>query len=145
MEAATETPWIEHLSTTECWVLVASVEVGRLGVIVDSAPEIYPVNHLVDSDSVVFRTAEGTKLRGLERTPLACFEADHTDIPSKTGWSVLVKGRAVEITDADELRTVRSLARSLWALGEKAHWIRIVPNEITGRRLGRTAGNTARR
>jgi len=58
---------------------------------------------------------------------------------------VLVKGRAVEITDADELRTARSLARSLWALGEKEHWIRIVPNEITGRRLGRTAGNTAQR
>ena len=116
---------------------------GRLGVIVDSAPEIYPVNHLVDGDSVVFRTAEGTKLRGLERTPLACFEADHTDAMSRTGWSVLVKGRAVEIVDSDELRTARGLARGLWALGEKAHWIRIVPNEITGRRLGRSAGDAA--
>ena len=40
--------WLEHMSPAECWRLLASTPVGRIGVLNDSAPEIYPVNHVVD-------------------------------------------------------------------------------------------------
>lgn len=53
--------WLEHLSTPECWRLLAQSPVGRVGVLVDSAPEIYPVNHVVDEQTVVFRTDPGSK------------------------------------------------------------------------------------
>jgi Pyridoxamine 5'-phosphate oxidase len=39
--------WLEHLGPAECWSLLASTPVGRIGVLNDSAPEIYPVNHVV--------------------------------------------------------------------------------------------------
>src|SRR5262249_23874191 len=60
--------WLEHLDPATCWELLAATPVGRIGVIHDSAPEIYPVNHVVDGRSIVFRTDPGTKLRGLLRS-----------------------------------------------------------------------------
>lgn len=129
--------WTEHLSQEECWWFLTLVGVGRLGVLVDSAPEIYPVNHVVDKHTIVFRTDEGTKLRALDRSPAVCYEADGIDFEDRAGWSVLVKGRAVVLTDPEELRRIAELPLRFWAIGTKPHWVRIVPTEVTGRRIGR--------
>jgi uncharacterized protein len=127
--------WLEHLTPAQCWALVRSVPVGRIGVLNDSAPEIYPLNHVVDHDTVVFRTDPGAKLRGLCRSPSVCFEVDGIDAGTATGWSVLVKGRAVEVHDPDDLRRLSDLPLRYWAVGDKVHWVRIVPAEVTGRRI----------
>lgn len=133
--------WLEHLAPRRCWDLLASTPVGRIGVLNDSAPEIYPVNHVVDRDTIVFRTDPGTKLRGLLRSPAVCYEVDGIDPDDATGWSVLVKGRAAEVTHVDDLRRIRELPLRYWTLGDKAHWIRITPLEITGRRIWSRTGN----
>src|SRR5918994_1743428 len=78
--------WLEHLSPTECWGLLAATPVGRIGVLSDSAPEIYPVNHIVDRDTIVLRTDPGSKLRGLLRSPAVCYEVDGIDPAEPTGW-----------------------------------------------------------
>lgn len=129
--------WLEHLSIAECWKLLALHPVGRIGVLVDSAPEIYPVNHVVDRQTIVFRTDAGSKLHGVDRSPSVCYEVDGLDLDDHTGWSVLVKGRAVELSSARELRQASELPLRLWSLGDKPHWIRIVPREVTGRRIHR--------
>lgn len=129
--------WLENLSSPECWSLLARSAVGRIGVLVDSAPEIYPVNHVVDNNTIVFRTDPGSKLRGLDRSPSVCFEVDDLDLEELTGWSVLVKGRATEVHEAEELRRVAELPLKFWALGEKSHWIRVEATEVTGRRIHR--------
>jgi uncharacterized protein len=129
--------WCECLSRSECWRLLAASQVGRIGVLVDGAPEIYPVNHVVDGHSIVFRTDPGNKLRGLDRSPYVCFEVDGIDQDNRTGWSVLVKGRAIEVTDSDELARAARLPLKFWALGDKAHWVQIIPAEVTGRRINR--------
>jgi nitroimidazol reductase NimA-like FMN-containing flavoprotein (pyridoxamine 5'-phosphate oxidase superfamily) len=127
--------WLEHMNPDECWRMLAGTPVGRIGVLNDSAPEIYPVNHAVDQQTIVFRTDPGSKLRGLLRSPAVCYQVDHIDPAEATGWSVLVKGRAVEVRDVDELRAVAALRIDYWTLGDKAHWVRIVPVEVTGRRI----------
>jgi nitroimidazol reductase NimA-like FMN-containing flavoprotein (pyridoxamine 5'-phosphate oxidase superfamily) len=127
--------WLELLSQADCWAKLGQVTVGRIGVLVDSAPEIYPVNFVVDQNTILFRTAEGSKLRGLDRSPSVCFEADWVDSALKTGWSVLVKGRAVDVTDPSERRRVADLPLRLWAGGMKDHWVRVLPAEVTGRRI----------
>ena len=139
--------WLEHLSPAECWRLLASTPVGRIGVLNDSAPEIYPVNHVVDRDTIVFRTDAGSKVRGLTRSPAVCYEVDAVVADDATGWSVLVKGRAVEVDDPDDVRHVAQLPLRHWAVGHKLHWIRILPSEVTGRRIWnrRTAESTAPR
>jgi hypothetical protein len=129
--------WLERLSPRDCWELLATTPVGRIGVLNDSAPEIYPVNHVVDDRTIVFRTDPGTKLRGLLRSPAVCFEVDGIDPETATGWSVLVKGTATQIHDAEELQRVADLPLRYWSLGDKPHWIRISPAEVTGRRIWR--------
>jgi nitroimidazol reductase NimA-like FMN-containing flavoprotein (pyridoxamine 5'-phosphate oxidase superfamily) len=114
---------------------LARCSVGRVGVLVDSAPEVYPVNHVVDEQTIVFRTNSGNKLRGIDRSPSVCYEVDALDLEDHTGWSVLVKGRATELVDEDEVAHAQQLPLAFWALGTKSHWVRIVPREITGRRI----------
>jgi uncharacterized protein len=141
METAAGRTWVEHLSQHECWELLACAVVGRIGVLVDSAPEIYPVNFVVRDHSIVFRTDVGSKLRGLERSPSVCFEVDGYDLATRVGWSVLVKGRAEDVIDAAQLQRLSDLALEFWAVGAKAHWIRIAPGEVTGRRIEGTGAN----
>ena len=137
--------WLEHLSPAQCWQMIESTPVGRVGVLNDSAHEIYPVNHVVDHHSIVFRTDPGSKLRGLLRSPAVCFEVDAVDAARSTGWSVLVKGRAVEVHDPSELGRLEDLHLRYWTLGDKRHWVRIVADEVTGRRLWTPEGRPADR
>lgn len=126
---------LELLSEAECWRRLAGAPIGRVAVLVDGAPEIYPVNFAVDGRSVVFRTDPGSKLRGLERAPTVAFQVDGIDPASKVGWSVLLKGEAVPITDPTEVRHVMGLELELWAPGMKARWVRIRPGALTGRAI----------
>ena len=127
--------WMEHLSTETCWELLDTTPVGRVVVTVDGAPEVYPVNFVVDGRSVAFRSAPGSKLHGLERFPTTCFEADVIDPDLHAGWSVMVKGRAVDVTRADERSRLASMPLTIWTAGVKDHWVRIRPAEVTGRRI----------
>jgi nitroimidazol reductase NimA-like FMN-containing flavoprotein (pyridoxamine 5'-phosphate oxidase superfamily) len=129
--------WMEHLSERDCWVLLENAAIGRIGVLVDSAPEIYPVNFVVDDRTIVFRTERGQKVRGLDRSPSVCFEVDRFDEATSTGWSVLVKGRAHEVVARADERHLLSLDLQYWGLGPKPIWIRIDPAEVTGRRISR--------
>jgi len=126
---------MEHLSPEACWELLQTTPVGRVAVTVDGAPEIYPVNFVVDDRSVAFRTAPGSKLRGLDRFPTTCFEADVIDADLHAGWSVMVKGRAKDVAGPGEHAHLSSLPLTLWTGGSKDHWVRIRPTEVTGRRI----------
>lgn len=137
--------WMEYMSEAECWKLLAGAQVGRLGVLVDSAPEIYPVNHMVDDYTIVFRTDPGTKLAGLAKSPAVCFQIDGIDPEGHRGWSVLVKGRAAELTDPDERHRATERNLRYWSVGPKPHWIRIEPREVTGRRIYRNTDDIAGR
>jgi hypothetical protein len=35
----------------------------------------------------------------------------------------------------DDLRRVAKVPLHYWTLGDKAHWIRIIPDQVTGRRI----------
>jgi hypothetical protein len=50
------------LDTHTCLGLLRTSEVGRLAVSITDHPDIFPINYTVDRGTVVFRTAEGTKL-----------------------------------------------------------------------------------
>jgi nitroimidazol reductase NimA-like FMN-containing flavoprotein (pyridoxamine 5'-phosphate oxidase superfamily) len=130
--------WLEMLPETDCWRLVAEQEIGRVAVLVDGVPEIFPVNHVVHEEAVLFRTDPGSKLSGLLASPLVCFEVDGADPTTRSGWSVMVKGRATELTAGADLADAAKLPLEFWARGEKAHWIRIEASAVTGRRIYRT-------
>jgi uncharacterized protein len=123
-----------ELPANACWALLRSCEVGRLAVVVAERPEIFPVNYVVDHGSVVFRTATGTKLdRSVERA--VAFEADGYVPERGEAWSVVVKGRAREISGGYELLDTADLPLFPWHAAPKQRFVRIVPEEITGRRF----------
>jgi nitroimidazol reductase NimA-like FMN-containing flavoprotein (pyridoxamine 5'-phosphate oxidase superfamily) len=129
---------LELLGRDECLRLLASSPIGRLAVVVGEQPLVFPVNYALDGEHVVFRTAEGTKLHGALRGPVA-FEVDCADTVYHGGWSVLVVGHADDVVDPGERARLDRLPLRPWGPGPKDRWVRIRPDAITGRRLPRPA------
>jgi uncharacterized protein len=125
----------QELSKSECFALLAQERLGRVAVIDDRGPVVFPVNFVLDRHMVVFRTDEGTKLDAACRGSRVAFEIDGTDAAARTGWSVLIRGEAIEVTDPAELARLRGLSLDPWAPGAKAHYVRILPAKLTGRRI----------
>lgn len=127
---------LEILDHDACLELLAGDEVGRLALIDGNVPVVFPVNYVLDGEAVVFRTAPGTKLDLAPRHAVA-FEIDAFDRAERTGWSVVVTGRLEEVTEFDDrtLARVRALPVEPWAGGERAHWLRLVPTRVSGRRI----------
>jgi uncharacterized protein len=134
--AATE---MLELARSECLQLLAATGVGRVVVSVTEwdHPVIRPVNYLFDesSQSVLIRSALGSKLHALLRSAKAAFEIDGTDPARRIGWSVIIVGVTEEITNPAELRRIEGLGLEPWAPGHKGHWIRIRANTVSGRRI----------
>jgi uncharacterized protein len=125
----------QELTKSECFALLAKEHLGRVAVVDDRGPVVFPVNFVLDRHMVVFRTGEGTKLDAAGRGGRVAFEIDGADAAAHTGWSVLVRGEAVEVTGPAELARLRKLPLAPWAPGAKAHYVRILPALLTGRRI----------
>lgn len=128
---------IEVLSSDECEQLLRSSNLGRLALVVNGRPEVFPVNYAFAEGVVVFRTAPGLKL---ERAPLTqvAFEVDRVDTAHGIAWSVVVKGTAHDMSTAvDRLpERLRSLAVRPQAPGTHEAWMAIHEDSISGRRFG---------
>jgi uncharacterized protein len=123
------------LNQDECSELLGTVDVGRLAIAISNIPDIFPINYVTDHGTVVFRTAEGTKLAGAVLGRAVAFEIDGCDPVSGDAWSVVVKGQAVEIEQMYELFDAQDLPLFPWHAGAKLRYVRIEPNEVTGRRF----------
>ena len=131
---------LEELDPMECMELVRQEVVGRLGIVVEGRPEIHPVNFAVAGEEVLIRSDQGTKLSSALGGPVV-FEVDRIDPVTRTGWSVMLHGRA-ELTDARAGRsgTQNRVLRS-WREAELPQLLRVVPNRITGRRISTPTGH----
>jgi nitroimidazol reductase NimA-like FMN-containing flavoprotein (pyridoxamine 5'-phosphate oxidase superfamily) len=125
-----------NIDRAECLRLVGEHAVGRLGVVNGRQPLVFPINYALAGDEVVFRTDDGTKLTEATRGKV-CFQLDAFDDAAQTGWSVLIQGRAEEISPYDHpaVQALKKLPVHPWAGGAKLHWFRIRPTAITGRRI----------
>ncbi len=134
----------QELSKSECFELLAREHLGRVAAVDDRGPVVFPVNFVLDRHMVVFRTDAGTKLDAACRGSRVAFEVDGTDAAAHTGWSVVIRGEAVEVTDPAELARLRKLPLDPWAPGAKAHYVRILPAVLTGRRISAPGGPSHR-
>ena len=126
---------ISKLLPNECRRLIAPGGVGRIAFGTLSAPIVVPVNFAVLADTIVIRTAEGSVIDGHADEKVA-LEVDHIDEALCQGWSVLVRGAAHRVTHPAELRHLQDDAVLWpWAAGEREVYMRILPSQITGRRI----------
>jgi nitroimidazol reductase NimA-like FMN-containing flavoprotein (pyridoxamine 5'-phosphate oxidase superfamily) len=126
------------ISADDCYRLLATQQIGRLGVNAEHYPLIFPVNYAVDEAGViVVRTNAGTKFAAADHANVT-LEVDYIDQRSRSGWSVLVRGLAEEVTSdhQDELiERTKTSGVEPWAPGHRGHWIRLIPHAISGRRI----------
>ena len=96
-----------RVSRDEAMRLLASVEFGRVVFTLNALPAVRPVNHLVDNDRIILRTrlhaAIATAVRSAHQNMVVAYEADQFDAERRTGWSIVVTGRARTVSDAEEV------------------------------------------
>lgn len=128
---------VTRLSEEDCWERLARQELGRLVTRVGEVIDIFPVNYVLDEGTIVFRTAEGSKLVELTVNDEVLFEVDdHTDADA---WSVIVRGSARRIDSLAEREAADGLGLRPWVPTLKYNYVRVTPNTLTGRAFRRTA------
>src|SRR4051812_14843166 len=107
-----------QLSIDQCWALLDTEVVGRLALIVDGHPEIFPVNFVLERRSIAFRSAGGTKLWGAMTSKPVAFEIDGYDAHEQEAWSVVARGAAEVIDSQDEKNAVDARFLEPWQPGD---------------------------
>ncbi len=135
MDALHAADRLESLSRAECLELLATEEIGRLAFVVDGRPRITPVNYRVVDDTVVFVSRPGAKLDAAIQQQPVVFEVDSIETWAHAGWSVLVQGVASVLGDDTAIVGPVSRLPHPWAPADQHSLVRVVPDEITGRRV----------
>ena len=120
------------LSAEECWELLRGQEFGRLAFHLAGEVHITPINYAVDRDTLLFRTAEGSKLLAVEMNPDVAFEID--EFHGEHATSVVVRGVARHLGEDEEHRAENVPLRP-WVPTLKYDVVEIRPTEISGRRF----------
>ncbi|WUI03045.1 pyridoxamine 5'-phosphate oxidase family protein [Spirillospora sp. NBC_00431] len=133
-------PVLDELDRAECLRLLAGGSVGRVAFDDGEGPTLVPVNYALDGDAVIFRTSVAGRLNRSLLTVVAggevrtAFEVDRFDESSREGWSVLLRGGAHPLSDAEVARVAQV---EPWPGGERDAWFRLAAREISGRRIHR--------
>jgi uncharacterized protein len=134
---AAEAVMDEKLSEAECWTQLRGAGLGRLATGAKGIVDIFPVNYLVHNNAILFRSAPGSKLINLTAAPLVAFEADGFD--GRWHWSVVVHGRATRLDNDEDIAESGVMRLAPWSRSPKYNYVRVVPTDITGRRIDRFA------
>lgn len=123
------------LDAQECWRHLGAQQLGRLVTRVGDVIDIFPVNYVVDDESILFRTAQGSKLTELTINDEVLFEVDdHTDADA---WSVIVRGTARSLDTSAEVERADALPLTPWVPTIKYTYVRITPRAVSGRAFAR--------
>jgi Pyridoxamine 5'-phosphate oxidase len=127
---------LAELPKDEALRLLASVPFGRVVFTARALPAVRPVNHLVEGNRIIIRTSLGSALSTdvNDVGTVVAYEADEIDPVTRQGWSVVVVGRALPVTDGLLSARYRQ-ALQPWAAGHRDEVIAISTDMVTGYRL----------
>ena len=136
MSESKATPELEEITEVECLEILNQHSLGRIALVVQGQPRIFPVNYSMSGRIVVIRTAAGTKLFHAPEAKVA-FEIDEYDPSNGVGWSVMVQGIAHDATDSfDDISwAAHGTSPKPLAPGAKPYLVAIESRVITGRRF----------
>ena len=123
---------VTELPLDECWELLRAHALGRLAFHLASQVSITPINYVVDRDTLLFRTAEGSKLLGVVLNEDVAFEIDGES--GHIAWSVIVRGTAL-LLDETAAHRADDLPLRPWVSSDKFNVVEITPTAISGRRF----------
>ncbi len=128
-----DTEPVTALTDQQSWDLLCGVRLGRLVTVLGGQAEIFPVNFVVQRGTILFRSAEGTKLFGTVMNERVLFEADDHNVAE--GWSVIVRGNAEVLYSSEDIDEAERAGLYPWTATLKLRYVRITPTEISGRRF----------
>jgi len=144
-QSAAQPRALRTLGPAECFELLEPGGIGRVGFIAAAGIMMLPVNFAVAGKTIVFRTARDTLLALYADAPVS-FQVDRLDEALHEGWSVLVHGRAHEVTDECAVKRLEDTTHlEPWAGGARDVYIRIALTRISGRRIESTVTGLAGR
>ena len=128
-----------RLDEAEALRLLASVDYGRVVFTVNALPAIRPVNHLLDDGRIIIRTRLTSAISSRARSAdgvVVAYEGDDINSQARTGWSVVVTGRAHTVTDPGEVARYEQLLHP-W-VNHASTVVAIEPEFITGFHIAAT-------
>jgi nitroimidazol reductase NimA-like FMN-containing flavoprotein (pyridoxamine 5'-phosphate oxidase superfamily) len=126
---------VQELNRAECRELLKRGVLGRLATAAGGEPDIFPVNYFSDGDTILIRTAPGTKLLELTVHSSVAFETDgYTD---DEAWSVIVHGHARQLDHQAEIDEADRAPLQPWIPTLKYRYITIEVEGLSGRRFRR--------
>jgi uncharacterized protein len=120
------------LTQSECLDLLESHSLGRLAWQAADSQQVRPINYVFRSGAVYFRTSPQGILSELVRPADVALEVDDLDHDKRTGWSVIVYGRAKAVAALEVLAQWETDDLVPWAPGVRNLFIQITPSRITG-------------
>jgi hypothetical protein len=126
---------MQHFSEAEALALAATVPVGRVVYSRYALPAVFVVNFRLDGRDLVFRTRKDPMFGAGVAETVVAFEVDRIDEAAHDGWYVTFLGRAKLITDPAEQARLAGLDVRPWTPGERNQYIKIVTEQIVGRRI----------
>lgn len=128
-------PVLQVLDEETCRAHLRTASIGRIGTTIGALPAVLPMAYTMLDDDIVFRSRPGTQLTAAILAAPVAFEVDHLDRDTRTGWSVMVVGRARPVELERDLARIESLALDVWSNDEDDHVLRIDTRFVTGRRV----------
>jgi nitroimidazol reductase NimA-like FMN-containing flavoprotein (pyridoxamine 5'-phosphate oxidase superfamily) len=117
----------------ECFQLLESRQVGRIGFLDVDGPQVLPVNYAIDNGCVLIATSPASTLAKCAVARPVAFEVDEVDEFNEGGWSVIVRG-PLSVVSGPEIPD-EAHQPNPWVAGNRTLVLRITPAEVTGRYL----------
>jgi nitroimidazol reductase NimA-like FMN-containing flavoprotein (pyridoxamine 5'-phosphate oxidase superfamily) len=121
---------IKVLTPEQCWEVLRSEEFGRFAFRLVDEIHITPINYAVDEETLLFRTAEGSKLLGVVMGSPVAFEVDQYD--EEWARSVVIRGHT-RLLEEDEEHRAENVPLRPWVPTLKYNVVEIVPEVVSGR------------
>ena len=83
----------EDLDTGSCLRLLASQEIGHLGLTAKALPVVTPIRYRLFGETIVFATGCTSELHSARKHAVACVEIAGVDPSTGTEWTALATGR----------------------------------------------------
>lgn len=118
---------------TECWELLGATAIGRIAWCEAGGPTVLPVNITIHDGAIWFRTKAHSPMARYANHGEVAVQIDDADEFTRSGWSVLVRGRGELVAYGLGPESLGEPAP--WPEGSRPLLVKVVPSSITGRRL----------
>jgi nitroimidazol reductase NimA-like FMN-containing flavoprotein (pyridoxamine 5'-phosphate oxidase superfamily) len=127
---------LERLDADECWVLVGSQGVGRIGFMGETHIQIVPTRYDAQHGTAYFRAGTFGELARRVHGQAVSLQVDDLDRHTFSGWSVVMTGTAHRVEDAATVAARWSAGRpSPWLPSPDSQWIALRVDGIRGERV----------